>query len=188
MVLNENKTIEDKYSLESLRKDPERVYIQIYKEYKKEFLSWGKKNFIIQEDDLTDAFQDAIIVLHNNIKQERLKKLESSLKTYLFGIGKNILLKKMQRRKDHIIASAELKNNGTIDLSEELYSGDEMTNKVSSLLEEMTEPCKSILKHFYFNNYSMDKIAVILDYKNADTVKSQKLRCIKYLKNAFQLK
>lgn len=184
----ENRALREKYSLESLRKDTESIYIEIYREYKDEFLNWGKKNFIVQEDDLTDAFQDAVIVLYNNIRQEKLTKLESSLKTYLYGIGKNILHKKLQGRRDLVFASEEFKEDIKIEIPEDLYSGEEMENKISSLLEEMNEPCKSILKHFYYDNFSMEEIAVILNYKNANTVKSQKMRCIKYLKSAFRLK
>lgn len=50
------------------------------------------------------------------------------------------------------------------------------------VLEKFAEPCKSIVRLFYFNAYSMNEIADELKYKNEDVVKSQKTRCMKELK------
>ena len=50
----------------------------------------------------------------------------------------------------------------------------------------MEEPCKSILKYYYYENFSMNKIAEAMKYKNANTVKSQKLRCMKYLEESLE--
>ena len=46
----------------------------------------------------------------------------------------------------------------------------------------MGEPCRSILKLFYFDRFAMDAIAARLGYKNEHVVKSQKLRCFNTLK------
>jgi RNA polymerase sigma-70 factor (ECF subfamily) len=51
-----------------------------------------------------------------------------------------------------------------------------------SILDDMKEPCRSILKLFYIDNLSLKEIAVTLDYKSAECVKVQKHRCLKQLK------
>lgn len=75
-----------------LQKDPNPVLVKIYREYRKEFLSWAYNNYGAGEDDALDSFQDAMIILYKNVREGKLTDLQSSLKTYLFSIGKNVLL------------------------------------------------------------------------------------------------
>jgi RNA polymerase sigma-70 factor (ECF subfamily) len=64
---------------------------------------------------------------------------------------------------------------------ESLYLGNEQVRVVADLVEALGEPCKSILRYYYYKRFSMEAIAETMQYKNADTVKSQKVRCIKEL-------
>ena len=59
---------------------------------------------------------------------------------------------------------------------------------MAETLSKLDEPCHSILKLFYFDSYSMEAIATALNYKNADVVKSQKLRCINELRERINMK
>jgi RNA polymerase sigma-70 factor (ECF subfamily) len=47
----------------------------------------------------------------------------------------------------------------------------------------MSDSCKQILNLFYYEKKSMDEIALILNYKNGDTIKSKKSRCISTFNN-----
>ena len=49
-------------------------------------------------------------------------------------------------------------------------------------LKELGDPCKSILMYFYYEQFSMEKIAETLGYTNADNAKNQKYKCLKRLK------
>lgn len=125
----------------------------------------------------------------NNARSGKLIQLDSGLKTYLFSVGKNVLLKKYKLKKKEV--SYEEVNSKSDTL--ELYDYDELFNyknklidKVAELAVKMKEPCRSILKYYYYENLSMGKIAEEMKYKNADTVKSQKLRCIKYLEELLE--
>jgi DNA-directed RNA polymerase specialized sigma subunit len=53
----------------------------------------------------------------------------------------------------------------------------------------MKTPCKSILQHYYLDNLNLKEIALSLGYKSAQSVKVQKYRCLKTLKdNIFKIK
>lgn len=155
--------------------------IRIYDNYRSEFINWCIKSFSTNEDDAADIFQDSVIALYHNIRSGKLTELTSSLKSYLFAIGKNIALKKINKQAKILI------NNDIVRLSEQFeqldyFEDDDRKRVVASLLNKLGEPCKSILTLFYFDKFSMDAIANRLGYKNEHVVKAQKLRCFNSLK------
>ena len=64
----------------------------IYEEYRTEFLQWITKEYDCSMDDGKDIYQLTILIFYDNIKKGKLEHLVSSVKTYLFGIGKNLAL------------------------------------------------------------------------------------------------
>lgn len=81
---------------------------------------------------------------------------------------------------------AEYESVGLNEYDELFNYKNKLIDKIAELAISMKEPCKSILKYYYYENLSMDKIAEVMKYKNADTVKSQKLRCMKYLEDSLE--
>ena len=160
---------------------------EVYTENRLAFLNWIKHRFNLKDEDAADIYQDTLIAFYENIRQNKLKKLSVNLQTYLFSIGKNLALKRhrsmrmMRKHENEWIAEDEH--------FEDPFSGDgdERTQEVKRAFEKMDEPCHSILKHYYYFRQSMAEIAEALDYKNADTVKSQKSRCMKRLKEMVKI-
>ena len=68
------------------------------------------------------------------------------------------------------------------DLNEISLERKELLNRI---LDDLGEPCKEILKLFYFNNLSADEIAEIMDYKNGNTVKNLKYKCLQRIKKSL---
>ena len=56
---------------------------------------------------------------------------------------------------------------------------------MNQALEQLGEPCRSILKDFYINGHSMEEITQKFGYTNADNAKNQKYKCLKRLKKSF---
>jgi len=52
-------------------------------------------------------------------------------------------------------------------------------------LNSLGEPCKSLLEAFYIEKQSMDRIALLFGYTNADNAKNQKYKCLMRLKKLF---
>lgn len=176
----------DKNILEDLREAREETFIEIYRKYRDSFNLWTASYYSCDKHTSSDCFQDAVIILMNNAKSGKLIQLNSGLKTYLFSVGKNVLLKKFSQKRNEIAfeeITAGYDAQGVQDYDELFDYKDKLTDKVAELAVNMKEPCKSILKYYYYENLSMGKIAEVMKYKNADTVKSQKLRCIKYLED-----
>jgi len=173
-----------------LKENPNDTLVELYRNYRKEFLSWSFKRFNISESDALDVFQDAVIAFYRNVMDGKLADLNSSSKTYLFSIGKNLVLRKYRKEKREVHFENNLdgiEDDHVIEFRE-LFHGNAIENRVAEIVKAMRDPCKSILRYFYFRGFTMDEIAETMKYKNADTVKAQKLRCIKDIQNLMQRK
>lgn len=172
---------EDQQVIEKIRQGDEESIVAVYQAHREGFIQWAQSAYQIDEPSAADAFQDAVICLHSNIIREKLVTLSSSLKTYLYAIGKNIVRKKLQKE-------AVFEGDESLVL-ESLYAepldtfvDNDRQRFVASLMNSIGDPCKTILRLFYFKRFSMKAIADTLNYKNENVAKTQKLRCLTTLK------
>ncbi|MEM9857840.1 MAG: sigma-70 family RNA polymerase sigma factor [Bacteroidota bacterium] len=155
--------------------------LTLYRGHKRDFIKWCKRSFNLEEEDAADLYQDTVIIFYNNLRNGKLTDLTSSLKTYLFAIGKHLALK-MIERKSKMVVSEDMYDPSLSYIPVDLFEEADKKKVIAKILNQMGEPCKSILTLFYFHGFSMDVIARRLNYKNEHVVKSQKLRCFKTLK------
>lgn len=57
--------------------------------------------------------------------------------------------------------------------------------KLGSAIDMLGEPCRSLLKDFYYQDLSMTEIAEKFGYTNADNAKTQKYKCLQRLKKLY---
>ncbi len=176
---------EDQQIIAKIKAGDEESIVAVYQAHRAGFIQWAQATYQTDEPNAADAFQDAVICLHHNIIRGKLEHLSSSLKTYLYAIGKNILRKKLQKEA--------LVDNDEAWMIENLYAEpldsfatNDRQRFVATLMEKIGEPCKTILKLFYFKGFSMRAIAETMDYKNENVAKTQKLRCLTTLKHMLR--
>jgi RNA polymerase sigma factor (sigma-70 family) len=166
-----------------IRQGDEKPLFEIYKLYRNEFIRWGIKTYKSTEEQAKDSFQEAMISLHQNIISGKLIELDTSLKTYLFQIGKFKLLN-LQKKENRITTYNEVVHviNGN-ELNDFMEEEDKIYNQeqISKAISKLPNDCQKLLKLHYFDEFDMESIARELNYKNADTAKSKKSVCMKKL-------
>ena len=172
---------QDQEIIEGIKGGNEGVVVRLYEMYRSEFFSWSGKMYGLSDDEIADVFQEAVIAFYYNVRNGKLNDLNSSVKTYLFAIGKNQVLKKFEKNS-RLFVTDELPEVNDFTMGDDLFEASERQKMISKLIDELGEPCRSILKMFYFQRFTMDAIAENLGYKNEHVVKSQKLRCFNQLK------
>lgn len=174
--------------LKEIRQGNEDALVRVYLRHKPEFMRWASKTFNLSQEECEDIYQDTILVFRKNIVSERLTELSSSIKTYLFAIGRNLALKRIQTSARHISDNLIEKeqNPHLTESTDEIITRDEQQQLISSMINKLNEPNRSILKMYYYQNLSMKEIAEKLNYKNDKVVKAQKVRCMKALKKMIQ--
>ena len=146
-----------------------------------------------------DLFHDSYMAMYDNILCGKLtpENLTSSLYQYLLGIA----IRKMQAgdRKSHEFEKVRLYHQEEGDdedldikvqkqIVEDAENEDaerkneEMKDFVERAVAELPPPCDELLRHFYWNRLSGAEIAQAMNYSNADSVKTQKNKCMKKLK------
>ncbi len=109
---------------------------------------------------------------------------ESSLKTYIYGVAKN-KYKEFKRANSQYLHVED----GTLDHIPEAdldTSNETEVALVRKCLTELGEPCKSVLELYYFHGMSMEEIRKHLVYKNSQTTKNMKYKCLLRLREKFQ--
>jgi RNA polymerase sigma factor (sigma-70 family) len=172
--------------IEAIKAGSEKILFQIYETYRDEFVSWSIRNHQISIEEAKDVFQEAIVGLYKNVKAGKADTLESSIKTYLFGIGKNIILNMLKRKGieskayEHITETQE----STIN---DHYEREHLISLVKRIYRALGSPCKEVLELYYEKGFDMESVAVQLGYKNADVAKKKKYECLKSLEERINM-
>ena len=158
----------------------------IYEEYRREFLHWICREFNCSTDDGKDIYQLTILIFYENVRSGKLQHLVSSIKTYLFGIGKNVARDNMRKvRRNTSINQLQWLKEFLIDEPDD--KPDEQLFMIATrVLGNLGQPCQRLVELFYYERKSMEEISAELNYKNADTAKNQKCKCMARLRSLFE--
>ena len=162
-----------------------------YTSHRSEFLKWSYKHYHLPPDEAVDIYQDAIVILFENAANGKVNHLQCTVKTYFFGIAKNLIstyLKKKIRDKEryeklpenpHLLESLAIseRNNDWMEASLEV---------VSDAMKRLSSKGQAILHLFYHEKKSLKEITHTLGYKSEDVVKTTKMRYMKMLREMVE--
>ena len=136
----------------------------------------------LSDDQATDAFTDAILVLANHIERGIFRG-DSKISTYLYRIIYN---KGVDLLRKHATKQASLKYEipEVKDESRDLLKMMDIADDVAQLrgyLDELGEKCKAILLDWGYWGYSMEEIAQRSGLKDARSAKNRKYKCMERL-------
>src|SRR3954447_25067732 len=135
-------------------------------------------------DDARDIFQEAMITLYQKAKSESFV-LTSQIKTYIYSVCRRLWLKRLQQLGK---TSNNVENFESIAVEDDVEIHERRNAELGIMdraLNSLGEPCKSLLEAFYIEKKSMDQIAFLFGYTNADNAKNQKYKCLMRLKKLF---
>jgi len=157
----------------------------VYCDYKSEFFKYMSR-YNAEDTVLEDIFQDALIVIYENAQVGKLDDLKSSLKTYLFAVGKFMLFKHFRDTKREVpTEETYLFDKYDQAVIDNVYTDDGLTPYQKELItnfKKLGGKCREILEMFYVQGMKLDEITTEQGYDNKDVTKSQKSRCLKSLR------
>ncbi len=178
-------TYTDLEFIEGLRNNQDVVLRALYKKYYNLVLKYVVNNSGNSEA-AADIYQETIIVLYENVQKPGFE-LNCQLQTFIFSIAKRLWLKQL-RNNGHTLRLKEDEEEEVVDVSEEMsdhLKKESDIEKMNACMEELGEPCKTLLKDFYVYKLSMEEISEKFGYTNADNAKTQKYKCLQRLKRNF---
>ncbi len=167
----------------AIKSGSKEVLQRFYLENKDGFTQFIQQKFSISNADAEDIYQDAVIALVENIRKGKLDDLKSSLKTYLFSIGKFMAYKNYKQQLKISLADTESfpEELEWIDTDKQ-DENEAVIRLLQAKLNEMGEGCRKILIWFYYEGKKIEDIVKAGNYAGKDVVKSQKSRCLAMLK------
>ena len=174
------------------RKFLQEVRDAVFRFARKNYASWAS------EEDCEDLTQEAMLELFDKVHKGELKELTCNLKTFVIGIMRKNASKKIRKMpplvnalptgqdEDDVLDPVDLAIAREVvgrwhdaDSDEEQ---DQLQHDVLELVEKMPDPCKRILRSYYWEGKDMKEIADEMDYASADVAKTKKSRCMTKVK------
>lgn len=152
--------------------------------HRSEFVHKFKKDYpTIPEDALIDILQESIVIGVEKVNQSKFEG-RSSLKTYIFGIGKNLIRDYFRKVKQHNEYRKDIQftNEDREDVFEIEQPIDIKSSALKNAMQKLEKHCLDILNAFYLEGKKYPEIVEEFKYSNVDVAKSTKSRCFKHLK------
>lgn len=174
----------DEQYIEAIRANNQQALSELYNEFHGYFFntlsSLILEPFGAKKDYIESLYHDAIIILWEKARNQEFN-INSSLRNYLIGIGK---FKHLSYNRKKISDKAYAEEMAKIGEVTDFIIDDEQNEIIDKLVETLGEPCSSLLRMFYWEKLSGDEIVQSTSYKNRDSVKSQKSKCMTKIKTA----
>lgn len=177
----------DEQILKGILRHDNLILQYIYKQYYYNINYFIRKNQG-SEDDASDIFQEAIIIIYRKIKDNDLIFEKSSFKSYLFSVCRFLWLKQLEKRR---IEKERL--NDTLPYQDELY--DDNLNELVEKNERyglyqkhfstLSTDCQKLLQLF-FEKVPLKEIAKVMGYKSEKYAKKRKYKCKELLINRIK--
>ncbi|MBA3828797.1 MAG: sigma-70 family RNA polymerase sigma factor [Taibaiella sp.] len=160
---------------------------EIYNRHADTICRWVKKNGG-DSTDADDIYQEAMVVLFEKAQNEDFR-LTCKIGTYLFAVSKHLWYKKLQQRQNQPSElsgdSDEWHDKGYEDDVNTHHEREAHYEQMDAALDQLGEPCSSLLKAFYHRDRSMTEIAAEFGYTNPENAKTQKYKCLTRLRKIF---
>ena len=139
-------------------------------------------------DDSADAIQETIVAFVELVEQDKFRG-ESSIKSFLFAITKNIWLSELRKR-----GNADKRNRAYEKTKEENEHAtvDQLVKReyfksIQLLFEKLGEKCKQLLMAVYYEDLAMiDIVKLMPEYQNEQVIRNKKYKCMKQLNEMIE--
>lgn len=152
----------------------------LYERCREKCLRYAYKNLRTDtpQTEAMDLYQEAILILWENVKSGRLVELWVQPATYLIQVMRNLWLKQQrQLTRPLLTAPPEIDDEDHADL---------IRQKVRRALSKIDEKCRGLLTFRYFDKLSYESIVTLTDYTSADAIRNVIVRCRKKLRNSYK--
>lgn len=134
------------------------------------------------QDDAQDIFQEVVVAFVYLVRENKFRG-DSSIKTFLYALNRNLWLNELKRRgRAHKREEKYgMLGNRNLEKADVLIEQREAHQILVEVMETLGDKCRQILLLFYYENHSMKEIAQRTDYENEQVVRNKKYKCLKKL-------
>jgi RNA polymerase sigma factor (sigma-70 family) len=158
--------------------DREKLFIALYKSVFPAVVKYVSKmggTF----DEAKDIFQDALVAWYEKAALDGFV-LRSDEKAYLFGISKNLWLKKHRQNTQHVpLDGFDIEGEEQATLSD---------SKILNFLQTAGKKCMELLRSFYYDELPLNDIAETYGFSGVRSATVQKYKCLEKVRETVKEK
>jgi RNA polymerase sigma factor (sigma-70 family) len=128
------------------------------------------------EEDAKDVYQEGMMEVILQVRAAKLDQLESKLSTYLYSICHHKWIDRLRRRNKAVEVAWEDAEMGVV-LEEEAEQMPYL-QALEQVMGQIGDKCRELLQAFYYEKLPMTQIAWRLGFKDDNSAKSQKNKCM----------
>ncbi len=151
--------ISDKAIIEGVQKQDDKILNWLYDNYLQTIKSYVLKNSG-SIDDVSDVFQDSIIILYKQITEDNLN-LTSDLKGYFFGIARNVWNCQLRKNQKTTQFEFDIADEDNID-----DINDPLFERIVSRAFTKLKPDQQMILNLFSEGHSYEEIALKMNLKN----------------------
>ena len=162
-------------------------FTQLYHQHRGRFLNWAKGWTGLPEADIVDAYQDACTVLWQKCDAGTLV-LTAQPGTFLFGIGRNILLTRLRgrsRQPDPLLDGMQIGDELLASPEEDLMQQEDL-GCLGRIIGMLNDTCATIVRLTFYEEKNSQEIAETAGYASGDVVRQLRRRCMTQLKTLYE--
>lgn len=184
-MLKPKRHYSDQDFIEGLRSGDPEVLTALYKKYYNLVLKFVVSNNGSSEA-AEDVYQETIVILYEKCLDKNFE-LNCQLQTFIYSIARNLWLKQLKKHSSITsLKDYHHEEYGQTETDVKLHQQkEESIEKMYKSLEELGEPCATLIRDFYIRKLSMEEISDKFGYTNADNAKNQKYKCLQRLKRIY---
>ena len=174
--------------IEGIKNFDESSATLLYDKHKDYCLRFMNKMYWDEETN-KDIYQDAITLFIEKMRGNKLTLENTSIQTYLNSICRNQVLVRLKKNNKALLIGDDLDNNFSENYTDWFDEQTEFQDeRIKVIMEELDlmkdrgQVCFELLKKVFFENKTMEAVARLMNYTNADNAKNQSYRCRERLK------
>ncbi|MDP3003126.1 MAG: sigma-70 family RNA polymerase sigma factor [Bacteroidales bacterium] len=153
-----------------MRKQDDKVLNWLYDNYLQSVRSYVLKNSG-SEEDVSDVFQDSIIVLYTQISENNLN-LTTDLKGYFFGVARNVWNAHLRKKHRTIELKIDIADEEDIEEINDL-----ILERVVSRAFQKLRPDQQMVLNLFSEGLTYEEIALKMNLKNETYARRKKYMC-----------
>ena len=164
------------------------VYIKkLYDRFEQDFYKFIVSRFQCDQQQAMDIYPECFAKFYYNIKDGKLTSpLTSSLKTYLFAIGKHTFMKNnfgTYQKKTALESSLpeEMEQSSILNF----YDYEDQKALVQKLMQNIGEKCRQLLEMMYIKEMSSEVVCEHLSIDNPGTLRKRKFDCMQKMRQLY---
>jgi len=137
----------------------------------------------VDSDEADQMYQEAIVLLHRNIREGKLETpLRSSLRTYLFAIGKNLCRKRGRSKLTFPDEVPDLPENPI----EEEHDRHHCAELVSRLLNKLGGMCQQFLTLVFIEEKEPKEVCDLMKIPSPEAFRKRKFDCLRKMRKLVE--